>query len=62
VEEALSFLSSGTTIPAGTLCLMGTPSGVGWFCKPRKMLKDGDVFTVYHDGGIGTLENKMVFE
>jgi 2-keto-4-pentenoate hydratase/2-oxohepta-3-ene-1,7-dioic acid hydratase in catechol pathway len=41
---------------------MGTPSGVGWFCKPRKMLKDGDVFTVYHDGGIGTLENKMVFE
>ncbi|KAK4058562.1 hypothetical protein OIO90_000006 [Microbotryomycetes sp. JL221] len=29
ITDALSFLSQGTTVPAGTVVLMGTPSGIG---------------------------------
>ncbi|KAK4047060.1 hypothetical protein OIV83_005623 [Microbotryomycetes sp. JL201] len=61
VTTVLSFISQGTTIPAGTVILMGTPSGIGWFRKPPALLHDGDVFSVWHDK-IGTLVNKIVFE
>lgn len=62
VAQSLSFLSSGTTLPAGSIILMGTPSGIGWFRKPQRLMKHGDVFTVWHGGGIGTLVNRIVFE
>lgn len=62
VSKTLASLSSGTTIRAGSIILMGTPSGIGWFSKPKRLLRNGDVFTVWHSGGIGTLVNRIVFE
>lgn len=62
VAKTISFLSSGTTIRAGSVILMGTPSGVGWFKTPRKMIRNGDIFAVWHSGGIGTLLNEFEFE
>jgi 2-keto-4-pentenoate hydratase/2-oxohepta-3-ene-1,7-dioic acid hydratase in catechol pathway len=37
---------TGTTIPAGTAIMTGTPAGVGWFQNPKCPLKDGDVVEV----------------
>ncbi|KAK0646767.1 2-hydroxyhepta-2,4-diene-1,7-dioate isomerase [Cercophora newfieldiana] len=61
VDELLSFLSQGTTIPAGTAILTGTPAGVGWFQDPKCPLKDGDVVEV-EIKPIGVLKTKVVFE
>lgn len=62
VQRAISFLSSGTTLEPGTVIQMGTPNGVGWFNEPKTLLQDGDTFTVFHEGGIGSLINTFVFE
>jgi 2-keto-4-pentenoate hydratase/2-oxohepta-3-ene-1,7-dioic acid hydratase in catechol pathway len=51
---------TGTTIPAGTAIMTGTPSGVGWFRDPQCSLKDGDVVEVEIQP-IGILRNKMCF-
>ncbi|KAF7189655.1 Fumarylacetoacetate hydrolase domain-containing protein 2 [Pseudocercospora fuligena] len=59
-EGILSFMSIGTTIPEGTVVMTGTPSGVGWFQKPSRLLKDGDVVDICVEG-IGRLRNKVVF-
>jgi 2-keto-4-pentenoate hydratase/2-oxohepta-3-ene-1,7-dioic acid hydratase in catechol pathway len=48
----------GTTIPAGTAIMTGTPSGVGWFQDPKYSLKDGDVVEVEIQP-IGILKNRM---
>ncbi|KAM0791531.1 hypothetical protein ACM66B_005980 [Microbotryomycetes sp. NB124-2] len=61
VADVLSFISQGTTVPAGTVVLMGTPSGIGWFRQPKALMHDGDTFVVWHDR-IGSLVNKMVFD
>ncbi|KAI1149189.1 fumarylacetoacetate hydrolase family protein [Nemania diffusa] len=57
----LSFMSQGTTIPAFTAVMTGTPAGVGAFMKPKQFLNDGDVVEVSIPG-IGELKNKLVFE
>ncbi|KAJ8119972.1 hypothetical protein ONZ43_g3197 [Nemania bipapillata] len=57
----LSFMSQGTTIPAFTAVMTGTPAGVGAFMKPKQFLNDGDVIEVSIPG-IGELRNKIVFE
>ena len=61
VGEIVSFLSQGTTVPAGSAIMTGTPSGVGWFREPKGLLKDGDVVEVEIQP-IGILKNKVVFE
>ncbi|KAL3436400.1 hypothetical protein BDV09DRAFT_184336 [Aspergillus tetrazonus] len=61
VDELLAFLSEGTTIPAGTAIMTGTPAGVGWFQNPKRSLADGDVVEV-EVKPIGVLRNKIVFE
>jgi 2-keto-4-pentenoate hydratase/2-oxohepta-3-ene-1,7-dioic acid hydratase in catechol pathway len=61
VDELLSFLSQGTTIPAGTAILTGTPAGVGWFQDPKCPLQDGDQVEV-EVKPIGILRNTVVFE
>ncbi|KAI9367624.1 hypothetical protein BJX61DRAFT_551232 [Aspergillus egyptiacus] len=61
VDELLGFLSEGTTIPAGTAIMTGTPAGVGWFQEPRCALADGDVVEV-EVRPIGVLRNRIVFE
>ena len=52
---------TGTTIPAYTAVMTGTPAGVGVFTQPRQFLGDGDVVEI-SIGGIGTLKNKMMLE
>lgn len=56
----ISFLSQGTTLPAGTLIITGTPAGVGVGKDPKVTLRDGDNFMVEILPHIGTLVN--VFE
>ncbi|CAH0057991.1 unnamed protein product [Clonostachys solani] len=57
----VSFLSQGTTLPAGSMIMTGSPPGIGYFSNPQYQLRDGDVVSV-EIGGIGTLLNTMVFE
>lgn len=51
----------GTTIPAGTVVMTGTPAGVGVFKSPRRLLTDNDVVEV-EIPNVGVLRNKIVFE
>jgi 2-keto-4-pentenoate hydratase/2-oxohepta-3-ene-1,7-dioic acid hydratase in catechol pathway len=43
VEEAISELSQGMTLKAGTIIATGTPGGVAMGMKPPKYLKKGDI-------------------
>ncbi|KAF9776021.1 hypothetical protein IL306_005831 [Fusarium sp. DS 682] len=60
-EKILSHMSQGTTIPAGTAIMTGTPAGVGAFHSPKVFLKDGDVLEVTMSR-VGTLKNVIKFE
>ncbi|UKZ74763.1 hypothetical protein TrVFT333_002433 [Trichoderma virens FT-333] len=60
-EKILSHMSQGTTIPAGTAVMTGTPAGVGVFMKPKTFLQNGDVVEV-EMAKVGALHNKMKFE
>lgn len=59
ISELISFLSQGTTLPAGTTILTGTPAGVGVSRKLPVSVKAGDVFAVEVLPYIGTLVNKF---
>ena len=62
VKEIIAFISQGTTLQKGTIIMTGTPSGVAMGMKPEpKYLSNGDVVKVRIEG-LGTVENKMVFE
>ena len=43
IEEAISELSQGMTLKAGTIIATGTPGGVGMGMTPPKFLQHGDV-------------------
>jgi 2-keto-4-pentenoate hydratase/2-oxohepta-3-ene-1,7-dioic acid hydratase in catechol pathway len=53
----VSYLSQGTTLPAGTVIITGTPAGVGAGRTPKVTLRDGDEFAVEILPHIGTLVN-----
>ncbi|RAK75345.1 fumarylacetoacetate hydrolase family protein [Aspergillus fijiensis CBS 313.89] len=59
VPQLVSFLSQGTTIPAGTIILTGTPPGVGAAKNPKEFLKHGDEFAVELQPHVGTLITKI---
>ncbi|KAH8431900.1 fumarylacetoacetate hydrolase family protein [Aspergillus melleus] len=59
VPKLVSFLSQGTTLPAGTIILTGTPPGVGAAKNPKEFLKAGDEFAVELLPHVGTLINKV---
>ncbi|KAI0974980.1 fumarylacetoacetate hydrolase family protein [Xylaria arbuscula] len=59
--KILSFMSQGTTIPAYTAVMTGTPVGVGAFMNPKQFLKHDDLVEISITG-IGELKNKIVFE
>ncbi|KAL4922903.1 hypothetical protein BDW62DRAFT_4589 [Aspergillus aurantiobrunneus] len=59
VPKLVSFLSQGTTLPAGTVILTGTPPGVGAAKNPKEFLKDGDEFAVELLPLVGTLVSKF---
>lgn len=61
IDEILSFVSQGTTVPAGTAIMTGTPAGAGWFQDPKTSLKDGDEVEV-EVKPIGVLRHTVVFE
>ena len=61
VAKIISFLSASTTLPAGTVILTGTPSGVGLARTPQRWLAPGDVVRISIEG-IGTLENPVIEE
>lgn len=58
VATLIEFLSGSTTLPAGTVILTGTPSGVGMAARPPRWLKPGDVVTIEIEG-IGQLTNPV---
>jgi 2-keto-4-pentenoate hydratase/2-oxohepta-3-ene-1,7-dioic acid hydratase in catechol pathway len=58
VAELISYLSAGTTLPAGTVILTGTPPGSGVTRKPPVYLRPGDRVAVRVER-IGTLENTV---
>jgi len=60
IPKLISFCSQGTTLPAGTVILTGTPAGVGVGKDPKEFLRDGDEFSVEVYPHIGTLTT--VFE
>ncbi|MCR5250510.1 MAG: fumarylacetoacetate hydrolase family protein [Lachnospiraceae bacterium] len=58
VEEAVSELSQGMTLKAGTVIATGTPGGVGMGMKPPVFLKEKDVVRCEIEG-IGSLSNTV---
>ena len=58
VEEAISELSQGMTLKAGTVIATGTPGGVGMGMKPPVFLKEKDVVKCEIEG-IGSLVNTV---
>ena len=58
VEEAISELSQGMTLKAGTIIATGTPGGVGMGMKPPVYLKSGDAIRCEIEG-IGSLKNTV---
>jgi len=61
VPALIEFLSGSTTLPAGTVILTGTPSGVGMARNPPRWLQAGDEVTIEIDG-IGRLTNPVILE
>ncbi len=57
VEEAISELSQGMTLKAGTIIATGTPGGVCMGMKAPVFLKDGDIVRCEIEG-IGQLVNR----
>ena len=58
VEEAISELSQGMLLKAGTIIATGTPGGVAMGMKPPVYLKKGDIIRCEIQG-IGNLVNKV---
>ncbi|THC96234.1 hypothetical protein EYZ11_004312 [Aspergillus tanneri] len=58
--KILSFMSQGTTIPAFTAVMTGTPKGVGYFRKPKQPLNHEDIVEV-EITNIGVLKNRILF-
>ncbi|UKZ72308.1 uncharacterized protein TrAtP1_013251 [Trichoderma atroviride] len=59
IPALVSWLSQGTTLPAGTIILTGTPSGIGMAMKPTEYLHEGDEFTVEILPHIGSLYSSI---
>ncbi|KAI0502929.1 fumarylacetoacetate hydrolase family protein [Xylaria bambusicola] len=57
--KILSYMSQGTTIPAYTAVMTGTPSGVGAFMDPKQFLKHGDEVRISITS-VGELKNKII--
>lgn len=61
IKKQISYLSQGTTLEAGTMFLTGTPAGIGYFRKPRVVLRHEDEICVGIEK-IGTLINRVRYE
>ena len=59
VSRLVAELSRGTTLPAGTLLLTGTPAGVGAGRTPPRFLQPGDLVEVSITG-VGRVSNPVL--
>ena len=59
--DIVTILSAGMTLEPGDIIATGTPSGVGGFSNPPKLLKHGDVVEI-EVWGVGRIRNRIVFE
>ncbi|KLT39951.1 fumarylacetoacetate hydrolase, partial [Cutaneotrichosporon oleaginosum] len=57
VSEIVAYLSQGTTLPAGTVIITGTPPGIG--ASRGSWLRDGDEVRCTISHGIGESRDKM---
>ena len=56
--EVVSFISQSETLEVGDCISMGTPAGVGYYSKPQRFLKPGDVVEC-DIPGLGCLRNTV---
>lgn len=61
IPEIIAYVSSGITLFPGDIISTGTPSGVGMFSNPPRLLRPNDIIRSEIEG-IGFLENKIVLE
>jgi len=59
--EIIEILSRGMTIEPCDIVATGTPSGVGAFSNPPRLLNHGDVVEV-EVKGVGRIKNRIIFE
>ncbi|WVQ83410.1 hypothetical protein IAT38_005551 [Cryptococcus sp. DSM 104549] len=62
INRIIAYLSQGTTLPAGTVIITGTPPGIGDGRTPKVWLKDGDEVKCWLSHGVGTLVNRIKYE
>jgi 2-keto-4-pentenoate hydratase/2-oxohepta-3-ene-1,7-dioic acid hydratase in catechol pathway len=60
IKQIIVHLTRGRTVRAGTVCMTGTPSGVGWFMKPPGFIQGGDTVEISIEK-LGSLKNKIIF-
>lgn len=58
IAYLIEFASCGTTLPAGTVIITGTPPGIGMARQPPRYLREGDTVVVEIEK-IGRLENPV---
>jgi len=58
IPRLIEFASIGTTLPAGTVMITGTPPGIGMSRTPPRYLQEGDDVVIEIEG-IGRLENPV---
>ncbi len=59
--DIVEILSTGMTLEPGDIIATGTPSGVGGFSDPPKLLKHGDTVEI-EVWGVGRIRNRIVYE
>jgi 2-keto-4-pentenoate hydratase/2-oxohepta-3-ene-1,7-dioic acid hydratase in catechol pathway len=57
VAALVAFCSNAFTLEPGDVIATGTPSGVGWYQEPKRLLHDGDEVVVEIEG-VGRLVNR----
>ncbi len=60
-QALIADISRFCTIEPGDVISTGTPSGVGYYSKPQRPLRDGDTVRI-EITGLGALENKFIAE
>ncbi len=59
--EIVQILSKGMTMEPGDIIATGTPSGVGAFTDPPKLLDHGDIVEI-EVKGVGMIRNRILYE
>lgn len=59
IDKIIEYITRGITLQPGDVLATGTPSGVGVFFKPAKLLKKGDVVRLDVQN-LGTITNKVI--